>query len=339
MRFVRNRFREPGPFPAPSNLAREFHRTLPGYAPTPLVNCQPLADSMGLQSLHVKDESQRFGLNAFKALGASFAMHRIGRPATTFSAATAGNHGRAVAWSARLLGCAAKIFVPAITIPARIENIRKEGAHVQVVDGSYEDAVRLCDLQSRQHGWQVISDTGYPGYTEIPKWVVEGYQTLFLEYEEQRNELPDAVFVQAGVGGLLSAATHHFRSRPSSPQLISVEPEAAACLLESVLSPDGEPRVSNGAQDSIMAGLNCSEVSLTAWPSIRRGVDAFLAIEDALALEAMSLLGDAGIDSGESGAAGLAGLLAVRDQFQGQRVLLINTEGHSTTNFSRASQV
>jgi diaminopropionate ammonia-lyase len=278
----------------------------------------------------VKDESHRFGLNAFKALGASFAMHRIARPATIFSAATAGNHGRAVAWAARLLGCSAKIFVPSITIPARIENIRKEGADVQVVDGSYEDAVRRCDVQSRSHGWQVISDTGYPGYMEIPKWVVEGYQTLFLEYEEQRDEIPDAVFIQAGVGGLLSAAVDHFRSRASSPRIISVEPDAADGLLESISSPHGEPRASRGAQDSIMAGLNCSEVSLTAWPSIRRGVDAFLAIEDRLALDAMSLLRGAGIDSGESGAAGLAGLLALRDRFQGSRVLLINTEGHCT---------
>jgi diaminopropionate ammonia-lyase len=330
MRFVRNRFREPGPFPAPSEAAREFHLTLSGYAPTPLVECQALADSLGLRSLQVKDESHRFGLNAFKALGASFAMHRVARPGMIFSAATAGNHGRAVAWSARRLGCMAKIFVPAITVPARIEAIRKEGAEVVVVDGSYEDAVRHCDEQSRAHGWQVISDTGYPGYLEIPKWVVEGYQTLFLEYEEQRGQPPDVVLIQAGVGGLLCAAVDHFRSREPGPQIISVEPESADGLLASISSPGGEPTVSKGAQDSIMAGLNCIEVSLTAWPSIRRGVDAFVAIEDSLAIEAMRLLSAAGIDAGESGAAGFAGLLALRDQLQGLRVLLVNTEGHWT---------
>jgi diaminopropionate ammonia-lyase len=165
---------------------------------------------------------------------------------------------------------------------------------------------------------------------EIPKWVAEGYQTLFLEYEEQREEPPDVVLVQAGVGGLLSAAVAYFRSHEISPRIVSVEPEAADCLLESISSPDGEPRVSKGAQNSIMAGLNCSEVSLSAWPTIRRGVDLFLAIEDVLAMEAMKLLRDAGIDSGESGAAGLAGVLAFRREFQGQRVLLINTEGHCT---------
>jgi diaminopropionate ammonia-lyase len=330
MRFVENRFREAGPFPAPSTAAREFHRGLPGYAPTPLVDCQALADTLGVRSLHVKDESHRFGLNAFKALGASFAMHRIARPATIVSAATAGNHGRAVAWSARRLGCSAKIFVPSITLPARVEAIRNEGAEVRVVDGSYEDAVHLCDRESRAHGWQVISDVGYEGYVEIPKLVVEGYETLFLEYEEQRDQPPDVVFIQAGVGGLLCAAADHFRARETGPLIVSVEPEAADALVESISAPAGEPCVSKGPQDSIMAGLNCSEVSLTAWPSIRRGVDIFVAIEDRLTIEAMKLLGDAGIDSGESGAAGLAGLLRLRGRFQGLRVLLVNTEGHCT---------
>jgi diaminopropionate ammonia-lyase len=330
MRFVRNPFREPGPLPPPSNAAREFHRTLAGYAPTPLVDCRALADSLGLRLLHVKDESHRFGLNSFKALGASFAMSRLERAGTVFSAATAGNHGRAVAWSARRLGCEAKIFVPSMTTPARIENIRREGADVRIVDGSYEDAVRRCDAESRDHGWQVISDTGYPGYLEIPKWVVEGYRTLFLEYVEQGDQPPDAVFIQAGVGGLLCAAVDHFRSRESSPAIVCVEPEVADGLLESISSPVGEPCVSKGPQNSIMAGLNCSEVSLTAWPSIRRGVDIFLAIEDFRTLDAMRLLEDAGIDSGESGAAGLAGLVALRDRFQGKRVLVINTEGHCT---------
>src|ERR1700722_3252438 len=145
MRFVENRFREPGPFPAPSTAARDFHRTLPGYAPTPLINCQPLAASLGLRSLQVKDESYRFGLNAFKALGASYAMHRLSRPPSIFSAATAGNHGRAVAWSARRLGFAAKIFVPAITVPARIDAIRNEGQDMRVDDGSYQRACTLGD--------------------------------------------------------------------------------------------------------------------------------------------------------------------------------------------------
>jgi len=256
-------------------------------------------------------------------------MHRIHSP--VFSAATAGNHGRAVAWSARRLDSAARIFVSRITTPGRIEAIRNEGAEVRVVDGSYEDAVRLCDDESRAHGWQVISDTGYPGYLEIPNRVVEGYETLFLEYEEQRERESDVVVIQAGVGGLLCAAVNHFRSREPGPVIVSIEPSSADGLLESISSLEGSPCPSKGAQNSIMAGLNCREVSLTAWPSIRRGVDIFADIEDEVTIEAMRLLGDCGIRSGESGAAGLAGLLALRGEFPDARVLLVNTEGPAVT--------
>ena len=213
-------------FPRPPAPLAIFTAPFRGYAPTPLVDCQALADSLGLRSLHVKDESHRFGLNAFKALGASFAMSGTVQPGSTVSAATAGNHGRAVAWSARRLGCSAKIFIPAATQRARIEAIRKEGAQVQRVNGSYEDAVRLCDRESRAHGWQVISDVGYEGYLEIPKRVVEGYETLFLEYDEQRSEPADVVFIQAGVGGLLCAAADHFRAQ-KGPVIVSVEPDSA----------------------------------------------------------------------------------------------------------------
>jgi diaminopropionate ammonia-lyase len=247
-----------------------------------------------------------------------------------FSAATAGNHGRAVAWSARRLGCQSEIFVPSITASERVEKLHIEGADVHVVDGSYEDAVRACDAESLANGWQIVSDTGYPGYLEIPQWVVEGYQTLFSEIEEQSAGVPDVVLVQAGVGGLLCAAVNHFRSREPGPMLVCVEPEAADGLCESISSPAGEPRVSKGAQNSIMAGLNCREVSLTAWPSIRRGVDQFVTIEDRMSLEAIERLAESGIDSAESGAAGLAGLLVLQDRFQGMRVLVINTEGHWT---------
>jgi diaminopropionate ammonia-lyase len=323
MRSARNPFRKPRPVIAPSG-ARAFHRTLPGYAPTPLIDCQALADSFGLKSLQVKDESQRFGLNAFKALGAAWAMNGIARSGIIFSAATAGNHGRAVAWSARRLGCEARIFVPAITTPERVAKLRQEGADVYVVDGSYEDAVRHCALESRTHGWQVISDTGYPGYMEIPQRVIEGYRTLFLEFDEQADIHPDVVIVQAGVGGLLCAAVHHF----SSARMVCVEPESADGLLESIASPAGKPSVSRGRQDSIMAGLNCSEVSLTAWPAIRNGVDLFVTIEDRLALEAMKLYANVGIDSAESGAASLGALLAYPDEFREARVMLVNTEGH-----------
>ena len=307
---------------------REFHRSIAEYAVTPLVECRRAAEAMGIGAVWVKDESSRFGLNAFKALGASWAMSRIA--ARVFTTATDGNHGRAVAWMARRMGVPARVFVPRNTPVARIALIEREGATVRVVDGTYDDAVRACAAESAMQGWQVIADTGYPGYMEIPERVVEGYGTLFAEYAEQELEKSDLVFVQGGVGGLLCAAVRHFRD---TVKIVSVEPLDADCLLESISSEDGSPRTATGMQNSIMQGLNCGEVSRTAWPVVRRGVDLFVAIEDARALEAMELL--LPIDSGASGAAGLAGLIAVCREERlrtelgigtATRVLVINTE-------------
>lgn len=347
VRFQINPFRGPFEFaPADGGAAREFHRSMSGYMATPLWVSPILAHAAGVQWVMVKDESARFGLNSFKILGASWAMSRladgVSQPSGVASA-TAGNHGRAVAWMARQLNIKATIFIPAGTLLRRLQNIRKEGADVRIVDGNYDDAVRQCAAESQRHGWRVISDTGYPGYLEIPRRVVEGYGTLFAEYEEHRaaKEMaaPDIVLVQAGVGGLLSAAVHHFRSQGPLPLLVSVEPEEACSLLESISSPRGQPTKGTGSQTSVMAGLNCGEVSLPAWPSIRSGVDLFLAIEDRYAAEAVNLLGQAHIAAGESGAAGMAGLLALchDPRFEeaksllglgpSSRVMVINTEG------------
>jgi diaminopropionate ammonia-lyase len=319
VRFCFNAFREPMQAEAGDLAAvRSFHRSLPGYGATPLRVCPNLAKAAGVQAVYVKDESARFGLNSFKALGASWAMSRLAARASElprFATATDGNHGRAVAWMARQMGATATVFVPARTVLRRVQNIRQEGAEVRVVNGTYDEAVRQCAAESQKRGWQVVADTGYAGYLEVPQWVMEGYQTLFDEFEEQRAERglppPDVVLAQAGVGGLLCAAVNHFRPRGELPLLVSVEPEEADGLLESITSPGGEPATSKGAQNSIMAGLNCGEVSLAAWPAIRRGVDWFIAIEDSYAREAVRLFRDSGIAAGESGAAGLAGLLAL----------------------------
>jgi len=308
MKWNWNRFREPGQRTASHPEVREFHRALAEYRVTPLTACPRAAEALGIGALWVKDESARFGLNSFKALGASWAMSwAMSRIAVRdFAAATDGNHGRAVAWMARRMGARAHIFVPRNTSPARRVLIEGEGAEVRVIAGSYDDAVRACATESAARGWQVVADTGYDGYLEIPRRVVEGYGTLFAEYAEQEVEPPDVVFVQGGVGGLLCAAVRHFGG---GPRIVAVEPLDADCLRESIASPDGVPRTATGSQNSIMQGLNCGEVSLTAWPEIRRGVDVFIAIEDEFASEAMELL--APMDSGESGAAGVAGLIAV----------------------------
>jgi len=332
-------------WPADGAAARDFHRSMAVYAPTPLVDCARLAQACGVKSVVAKDESARFGLNSFKILGASWAMARIAEytwPVPRFAAATAGNHGRAVAWMARELRAGATIFVPSDTMLRRVQNIHKEGAEVRIVQGNYDDAVRECAAESQNYGWQVISDTGYAGYMEIPKWIADGYGTLFAEYEEQRASMalvpPDVVFVQAGVGSLLSAAVRHFRPGGDRPLLVAVEPEEACCLLESIRSPGGQPAKGTSGQNSIMAGLNCGEVSLAAWPAIRCGVDMFLTIPDQYALEAVRRFLDSGIAAGESGAAGLGGLLALSTDpafreaksrlglTANSRVMLINSE-------------
>jgi diaminopropionate ammonia-lyase len=335
----------------PRGPVRAFHRSLPGYAPTPLHCCAGLAQALGQGGVYLKDESQRFGLGAFKALGASWALDRIRahrQGPITVATATEGNHGRAVAWAARLAGLQAVVFIPSHAAPARVERIRCEGARVELVPGSYDDAVRRCAVESAAHGWQVVSDTGYEGYLEIPHWIAEGYATLFEEADEQLAAQglapPDVVLVQAGVGGLLHAAVDHIRAKAIQPVLAAVEPVEADALFASINTPEGDPVPSRGRQDSIMAGLNCGEVSLAAWPVVRRGVELFMTVEDRFAEEAMRRLaqpagGDPPVVAGESGAAGLAGLLALLEAPElrsahgflrlgpGTRVLLVITEG------------
>jgi diaminopropionate ammonia-lyase len=361
-RYAINRFRaqrvESDLLPAGDPEGRAFHRALPGYAPTPLISLPELARALGVRSLRIKDESLRFGLNAFKALGASYAIYRylksrwpgispqtflspeaVARlPAITFTTATDGNHGRAVAWTAARLHQKAVIYVPGNTVPARIDALRGEGAEVVVVDGNYDETVKRSAHDAEAKGRQVISDTAWEGYVEIPRWIMAGYETLFAEIDEQ-GAAPTAVFLQAGVGGLAFAGTAHYLRAAPPPKLISVEPLDADCLLESISSPDGSVRVAKGRQDSIMAGLNCGTPSLAAWPLLRAGMDAFLAVDDEYAREAMRRLAPLKIVSGESGAAGLAGLLALCAEpglAEARRalgigpesdVLLISTEG------------
>jgi len=368
MRFAFNPFFRAGVVsPGPAARQRDviaFHRSLPGYEPTPLQSLPAAARSLGLGTLLVKDESRRFGIKAFKALGASWALHSLleerraaGEAAPrTVASATDGNHGRAVAWAAHRLGLEAVIFIPAHAAPARIEAIRGEGARVVPVDGTYDDTVARAAAEAAKNGWQVIADTGYEGYLDIPRRVAEGYSTLFQETDAQIEEAllpqPEVVMLQGGVGALAAAAVDHYRQRRTAPKLVVVEPVESDCLLESILSPDGQPRAGRGRQDSIMAGLNCGLPSLAAWPTLRRGIDLFISVEDRYAAEAVRLLWTGTqptfIQAGESGAAGVAGLLALvhAPGFAevGQRlglgpstcVLALNTEGATDPDGIRA---
>lgn len=351
-RFRINPFREELPSRAGSpGAARGFHASVPGYHPTRLVRLDGLARETGLGAVYVKDESSRFGLGAFKALGASWAVQKLlvrGDRLTTLASATDGNHGRAVAWTARRLGLRAVIFMTTHSSPARIEAIRGEGAEVVLVEGTYDDAVRHCAVRSAEAGWQVIADVGYAGYLEIPGLITEGYETLFGELVEQLDEQgwdwPDVVILQAGVGGFAAAGVQYLRACGRPVRVAVVEPVDADPVLASALTDHGVPAPSAGHQRSLMACLNCGTVSLAAWPVLRAGVDVFFSIEDRWAEAAMRRLarpadGDSRIVSGESGSAGLAGVLALladpaldpaRQALAlgpEARVLIVNTEG------------
>ncbi|MDP8908322.1 MAG: diaminopropionate ammonia-lyase, partial [Chloroflexota bacterium] len=312
-----------------------FHRRLPGYAPTRLVDAPELAAHLGVGAIWIKDESHRLGLPSFKILGASWAIYRalearLGRSLDRWStfgqlvehvaplrplrlaAATDGNHGRAVARVAAQLGFGASIYVPAGMAEARIRAIQAEGADVIVVDGTYDDAV-ACSAREAGERCLVISDTAWPGYEDVPTWVIEGYATILCEIDEElaRRGLggPDLIVVQIGVGALAAAVTRHYRSLQvrRRPKIVGVEPIHAACVLRSMEA--GQIVAVPGPHDSIMAGLNCGTPSLIAWPIVSQGIDLFLAIADERAREAMRLLASAGLIAGETGAAGFGGLI------------------------------
>jgi diaminopropionate ammonia-lyase len=314
-----------------------FHKRLPGYAPTPLVEAPHLARQLGVGNIWIKDETRRFDMPSFKILGTSWAvyqalMSRLGKEIETWEtfddlarifvslrpltlvAATDGNHGRAVAHMAALLGFDSHIFVPLGMAQSRINAIKKERAKVTIVNGTYDKAVRQSALeQDETH--VVISDTSWQGYEEIPSWIIEGYATIFQEVDEQLARQyqpdPDLVFVQIGVGALAATVVQHYRDVDSlsTPKVVGVEPTTAACMLESmkanrIVSLTTPP-------NTIMAGLNCETPSLMAWPIVSKGVDHFISIEDEWACQGMRKFAALGLVSGETGAAGIGGVLAL----------------------------
>ena len=315
----------------------DFHRRLPGYAVTALVDAPLLADRLGVGQVLVKDETRRFGLPSFKVLGASWATYaslrkRLGpltdgsltlqdlrtwaRPARplTLIAATDGNHGRAVARVATWFGLSARIYIPIFVSEDRRRAIQNEGAELVVIDGNYDAAVDAALNAAQQSRTLLISDTGRVPSDAMSLLVTAGYTTVFLEAEEQLRRSGkdgiDAIGVQAGVGGLASAATIWARQiRYTQPShVIVTEPENAACVFTALAA--GEPTVISASQDTAMAVLQCGTVSQSAFPTLNAGVSCCLAIEDEWALAAVTELSSSGVETGPSGATGLAGLMA-----------------------------
>lgn len=328
-----------------------------GYAPTPLHRIE----RAGIGALVYKDESRRFGLGSFKALGGAHAVARLlamelarrgvannanaaalesgqyagATSAITVTCATDGNHGRSVAWGAQRFGARCVIFVHQHVSQGRRDAIARYGAEVREVAGNYDDSVREAQRIAEAEGWHVISDTSYPGYTEPPRDVMQGYRVMAEEALTQIGEAPTHVFVPGGVGGVAAAVAVQLRTQCGpSPRLIVAEPDRAACLLLSARA--GEPVVVEGELDTVMAGLACGEVSMLAWQELERSAFAFMAVPDDGVAPAMRAMRALGIEAGESAVAGLLALdAALADPEWAaalglgpeSRVLVFGTEG------------
>ena len=325
--------------------ARFFHSSFPQYSITPLDQLSGMAAYLGLGGLFVKNEAHRFGLNAFKVLGGSFAMARyiaqeMGRDVSemtydyltseafrrefgqaTFFTATDGNHGRGVAWAAHKLGQRAVVHMPKGTRPSRFDNIAREGAQVTIEALNYDDCVRMAAAEAAQteHG-VIVQDTAWDGYEEIPSWIMQGYGTMASEAADQLRQVgvnrPTHVFIQAGVGSLAGAVVGYFTNLfPNDPpKFIVMEAMAADCLYQGALAGDGSPRAVTGDLRTIMAGLACGEPNTISWDILRNHVSAFVSCPDWVSARGMRMLavpvkGDPTVISGESGAVGM-GLLA-----------------------------
>lgn len=323
---------------AEAKKAHDFHASFDVYAETPLTGLPGLAKALGVKEVRIKDESYRFGLNAFKVLGGSYALGRyiaktLGEdisdmPATrilsdevreklgevTFVTATDGNHGRGVAWTANRLGQHSVVYMPKGSAQERLENIRAEGADASITDLNYDDAVRLANKQAEEKGWVMVQDTAWEGYTDIPLWIMQGYTTMGYEIvkqlEKEGAEKPTHVFLQAGVGSMAGAMAGFISSYYGTerPFITVVEPEKANCVFRTAEANDGKLHFVTGDMNTIMAGLACGEPCTIGWEVLKNCADAFISCPDYVAADGMRILaaptgGDKPVVSGESGAA------------------------------------
>lgn len=302
-----------------------FHRSLHGYEATPLRHLKNLSKVLNISGLYVKDESRRFGLNAFKGLGGSYALAKVMAEKTgmgledvskvpagtfTFVTATDGNHGRGVAWAAKNLSQKAVVYMPKGSARERLENIRRQGAEAEITDLNYDNTVRFASEQAQKNGWILVQDTAWEGYEKIPTWIMQGYMTMAWEAVQQMGDnIPTHIFLQAGVGAMAGAVTGFFSNYygEKAPKIIIVEPDKVNCLFKTANANDGTLHKVDGDLDSIMAGLCCGEVCTVGWEILKHRVDYFFSCPDYVAADGMRVLGnplagDERIISGESGA-------------------------------------
>ncbi len=348
--------------------AKAFHESFPQYSETPLADLKEMAKFLGLGEVKVKDESYRFGLNAFKVLGGSYAIAKYiademnvdvselpysvltseefakkFKPATFFSA-TDGNHGRGVAWAANKLHQKSVIIMPKGSTQTRLNNIKAEGADAWISDVNYDECVReAAKLAAKVEHGVVVQDTAWEGYEKIPSWIMQGYGTMALEADAQFAERPTHVFVQAGVGSLAGAMVGYFANKykENPPIMVVVEAEAAACLYKGAKAADGNIRIVDGDMDTIMAGLACGEPNITSWDILKNHVTCFIAAEDEVAARGMRMLnaplkGEPQVLSGESGAAPFGALATIMmdDEYKELREKLNLTKDSKVLLFS-----
>lgn len=332
---------------------RNFHNSFPEYKVTPLHSLVKMAKHLGVSNLWVKDESFRFGLNAFKVLGGSYAVgkylaetlnvdiselsferlrsievkEKLGE--ITFVTATDGNHGRGIAWAANQLGQKSVVYMPKGSSEIRLNNIKAEGAEASITNLNYDDTVRLASQKAEENGWVLIQDTAWDGYEKIPTWIMQGYGTIIDEAIEQISNAGDSspthVFLQAGVGSFACSILGYLVEKlgDERPITVIVEPENAACLFKSMSAGDGKPHSVTGALNTIMAGLACGEPSTTSWGVLKDYADSFVSCPDYVAARGMRILAsplgyDPQIISGESGAVGigLVSLLSENNKYE-----------------------
>lgn len=322
-----------------AKTAKAFHKTFAQYKETPLVQLNKLALYLGVKDIYVKDESARFGLNAFKGLGGSYCVGKYVAKQLgvdienlsyehikaeksklgdiTFVTATDGNHGRGIAWTANVLGFQSVVYMPKGSAVARLENIKAMGAKAFITDMNYDDTVRYAARQAEKNNWVLVQDTAWEGYTEIPRWIMQGYTTMGLETVEQLGEItPTHIFLQAGVGAMAGAIAAFFTDTyADKPPIITIaEPNKADCIYKTAAANDGKLHTVSGDLDTIMAGLACGEPCTIGWDILKDCAHNFVSMPDSIAAKGMRVLGnplegDKRVISGESGAATL-GLVA-----------------------------